>query len=316
MDILSYYYFTELCKDLNMSRTAERLYVSQQTISNHIQRMEEHYGTSLFHRKPSLSLTYAGKYALQFSQRLLREEKNLEDFLDDVEKKVKGVLRFGASSLRLNDSFPFVLPAFSALYPEVELRITASVSAHLEPMVLEGKLDLAIVLDNSHINPNLERFPFTEDSVFLCISDKLLKGKKDDAWKRKALGGVDLAECTDFPLCHTENRIGDIIRQFFVDEGIEPKIYMSSTDSNLSYLVGSLGVAGSFITHNRLVNVRKELPPDMNIFPLRIKGRPVVQKLILIRRRDRYASEPMKYFMKLLQDSAHEMASVDIARIS
>ena len=112
MDILSYYYFAELCKDLNMSRTAERLYVSQQTISNHIQRMEEHYGTRLFYRKPSLSLTYAGKYALQFSQRLLREEKNLEDFLDDVEKKVKGILNFGASSLRLNDSLPFVMPAF------------------------------------------------------------------------------------------------------------------------------------------------------------------------------------------------------------
>ena len=92
MDVLSYYYFTELCKDLNMNRTAERLFVSQQTISNHIQRLEEHYGTRLFYRKPALSLTYAGEYALQFSLRLLREQHNLEEFLNDVGKKGKGIM--------------------------------------------------------------------------------------------------------------------------------------------------------------------------------------------------------------------------------
>ena len=39
-----------------------------------------------------------------------------------------------------------------------------------------------------------------------------------------------------------------------------------------------------------------------------------MQKLIMIRRKDRYASEAMKYFMQLLQESAGEMERVSIAR--
>ena len=47
MDLTSLYYFQELSKDLNMTKTAERLYISQQTLSNHIQRLEQYYGTKL-----------------------------------------------------------------------------------------------------------------------------------------------------------------------------------------------------------------------------------------------------------------------------
>ena len=54
MELNSLYYFSELAKDLNMTRTAQRLYISQQTLSNHIARLEDYYGTRLFNRKPSL----------------------------------------------------------------------------------------------------------------------------------------------------------------------------------------------------------------------------------------------------------------------
>ena len=37
MDLTSLYYFSELAKDLHMTRTANRLFISQQTLSNHIQ---------------------------------------------------------------------------------------------------------------------------------------------------------------------------------------------------------------------------------------------------------------------------------------
>ena len=63
MDLTSLYYFQELSKDLNMTRTAQRLYISQQTLSNHIQRLEQYYGVQLLYRKPALALTCAGDRA-------------------------------------------------------------------------------------------------------------------------------------------------------------------------------------------------------------------------------------------------------------
>lgn len=60
MNLQSLYYFSELAKTLHMTQTAERSFISQQNLSNHIQRLENYYGVKLFERKPRLQLTYAG----------------------------------------------------------------------------------------------------------------------------------------------------------------------------------------------------------------------------------------------------------------
>lgn len=100
MDLISLYYFQELSKDLNMTRTAQRLYISQQTLSNHIHRLEQHYGCPLLYRKPTLSLTCAGEFVLSFAQVVRKEERNLEDILSDIEQQERGTLKLGAGSQR------------------------------------------------------------------------------------------------------------------------------------------------------------------------------------------------------------------------
>ena len=47
MNLISYYYFIEIAKDLHITRTAERLFISQQNLSNHLARLESHYGIEL-----------------------------------------------------------------------------------------------------------------------------------------------------------------------------------------------------------------------------------------------------------------------------
>ena len=138
MDLTSLYYFQELSKDLNMTKTAERLYISQQTLSNHIQRLEQYYGTKLFYRKPSLSLTCAGEFVLSFAQVVGKEERNLKDILSDVEHQERGTLRFGASMARGTQFLPIILPAFQRRYPRVEVRFVEGLSANLEKKIANG----------------------------------------------------------------------------------------------------------------------------------------------------------------------------------
>ena len=52
MNFLHLKYFLLVAEELNITRAAERLYISQQSLSNHIQRLEQYYGTKLFYRKP------------------------------------------------------------------------------------------------------------------------------------------------------------------------------------------------------------------------------------------------------------------------
>ena len=54
MSLLGFEYFAVAAREENISRAAEKLFVSQQSLSAHIKRLEEQYGVQLFERKPSL----------------------------------------------------------------------------------------------------------------------------------------------------------------------------------------------------------------------------------------------------------------------
>lgn len=173
MDIESLYYFSELSKSLNMTHTANRLYISQQTLSNHIQRLENFYGTPLFYRKPKLSLTSAGTEVLKFADMVIINHQNLKDTLSDMSKEERGTIRFSSSALRLSTCFSAVLPKFHERYPLVDFQITEAVTSKLVPLLTSNDLDLGIIAySDSH--PEIEQKLLLNDKLYLCVSEKLL----------------------------------------------------------------------------------------------------------------------------------------------
>lgn len=302
MDLISLYYFSELAKDLHMTRTANRLFISQQTLSNHIQRLEEYYGAKLFHRKPALALTMAGEFVLGFADVVNKEQVNLKDILSDIAQQEWGVLRFGASALRLNMCLPAVLPEFSARYPNVELRITDTVTTQLEPLVLDGSLDFAITL-NGEEHSKLVTHELMDDQVYLCVADSLLRkyyGENAQQLKERAIRGADVKDFAELPFCIFDNRMGRQINQCFDAANVVPRVYIASTYTQVGTTVCFQRLAACFISQMSLVSQRRDIPADINIFPLYYKGQPLIQRLSLIRMKDRYLSHYSKFFLEQL----------------
>lgn len=302
MDLTSLYYFSELAKDLHMTRTANRLFISQQTLSNHIQRLEEHFGVKLLHRKPTLSLTYAGEHVLAFAERVGSEYTNLQDILADVEHQERGAISFGASSMRMNTCLPYILPEFTARYPHVELRLTDALSSQLESMVLDGQLDFALILPDEP-NARLINRHLLHDQVYLCVPDPLLKeyfGEGAEPLKFKALGGANVADFAALPFCMHENRLGHKLMECFEEAGSTPNIYLTSADTRITSTMCFQGVAACFATHMRLINRKADIPDNINIFPVYHHEQPLSQRLSLIRRKDRYLPHYARFFLELL----------------
>ena len=316
MDIVSLYYFSELARDMHMTHTASRLFISQQTLSNHIQRLEDYFGAQLLYRKPGLSLTTAGEFVLGFAEVVLKEQTNLKDILSDIVQQERGVLRFGASTLRLNMCLPAVLPKFSARYPNVSLRITDTVTTQLEPLVLDNSLDFAITL-NGNEHPKLVSTLLMNDQVYLCVADSLIHkyyGDKAGDLKNKAAKGAYVENFSLLPFCIFENRMGHQINQCFEDARITPHRYLTSTYTQIGTTVCFQRLAACFCSQMSLVSLRKELPQDINIFPLYYKGQPLTQILSLIRLKDRYLAHYSKYFLDLLFQYFSEIERIQMER--
>ncbi|MDR1915479.1 MAG: LysR family transcriptional regulator, partial [Synergistaceae bacterium] len=234
MDISSLHYFVELCKDLNMTKTADRLYTSQQTLSNHIQRVEEHYGIKLFDRRPTLRLTIAGREVLSFAERLLAEEKNLKSILSDVVNLDRGEIVIGASSPRSNAYLPQILPSFTKTYPNVQIILVDKTSDQLEKLVLKNELDFAFCVNAAINQRNFVAEAMLNDLIYFCVSDKLLYkhyGDRTESIKKKALPGAYMADFSELPFLTimANNRLGQCIHACFQEAGYTPHSYMMAT---------------------------------------------------------------------------------------
>lgn len=318
MDLTSLYYFTELAKDLHMTRTAERLFISQQTLSNHIARLESHYGAELFYRKPRLSLTPAGEYLLASALSMLKEETNLRDILSDIENQERGLLRFGASTIRMNSSLPRILPRFSERYPKVEIRLTDTISSELTELVLNGQLDLAVTVSDKS-NARLTEEKLLDDQVYLCVADPLLYryyGDEAEALKLRSRHGASVADFSKLPFCMLQNRVGELIYECFDEAHVTPWPYITSTYTQISATVCFQRLAAAFVPRVCLAGIVSSIPYDLNIFPLLHRGTPLTQQVNLIHLKDRYLPRPFNYFRELLHEYYRDVGCVGLERVA
>lgn len=318
MDLTTLYYFSELAKDLHITRTAERLFISQQTLSNHILRLEEHYDTKLLIRKPVMALTYAGEQLLNFAHSVLREEQDLIDILADIRHEERGVIRLGASSLRINSFLPSVLSDFTHRYPNVELQLTDEQSRQLEQMILRGELDIAVsILDEE--GPHITRIPLMTDQIYLCVSEQLLHryyGNQAEALKQRSMNGADLSDFSLLPFCMYNNRMGETIQKCFQRAGISPKICTTSPYLQIGTSIGLNGLAASFATKISLLNFQEAATKNINIFPLIMESKPVQQDIFLIHYKDRYLPSYMRYFITLTEAYFKKVLELSMERLA
>ena len=113
MDTASLYYFTEAAKDLNFTQTANRLFLSQQNLSNHIARMETLLDCKLFQRKPKLELTYEGELFLSYAKEAVVSEGNIIATLKSIQNENAGELRIGITTPRASIIVPEMIDTAS-----------------------------------------------------------------------------------------------------------------------------------------------------------------------------------------------------------
>ena len=318
MDLISLYYFQELAGELHMTRTAQRLFISQQTLSNHIRRMEEELGVPLFKRKPALSLTLAGELLLSFAQKVNRDYSRLLDALSDIEGQERGMLRLGGSTFRLNACLPELLPAFTKRYPQVEIRVTDAISSKLEPMVLEGALDFAVVLSGTE-NPALLSRHLIHDQIYLCVSDRLLEeyyGKDAQGLKQRAKNGAFVQDFERIPFCLMSNRMGQMLKACFDEAGVIPRVYSKSTYTQFGLSMCEKGLAACVASQMNLLGQLPRLSRDINIFPLRGREGLLALPLSLIQRKERALPLYARYFLDLLTQYFFQVEETPLGRVS
>ncbi len=317
MDFESLYYFVEAAKDLHITMTAKRLFMSQQTLSNYIMRLERHYGVKLFHRKPKLELTSAGKEMLKFAEKVYQAENNLKGIYADTIQSDSGEITVGASSPRSNYYLPEVLRKFSEKYPNVTINLIDKTSSELEKFVQNNQVDFAVAIDSDMTKLNAHVKSTHIDPVYFCVSDRLLyKFYGDEMYelKEKSIKGADLKNFSKLPFLtiYPQTRLGKKINECFQNAGYAPKSYLNATYTTIMVPLCNAALAGCFTSHMNISRWKSMIKDDVNIFPLLNNEEPVTLTLRVIYNKQHYLNHHCRYFLEVLNE---EISAIKIQKL-
>ncbi|WP_405792806.1 LysR family transcriptional regulator [Streptomyces sp. NBC_01506] len=140
-------YFVAVAETLHFTRAAERVHVSQPSLSQQIRALEKELGAELFGRaRGNVALTDAGEALLPTARRILADAETARHEVQELVQLRRGRVRLGAPPSLCTGLLPEVLRAFHDRHPGIELLIEESGSHDLVRELARGALDFALVV--------------------------------------------------------------------------------------------------------------------------------------------------------------------------
>lgn len=239
MELRTLHYFTVVARELNITRAAEKLNMSQPPLSNQIKSLEEELGVRLFVRgKRHLELTEEGAL-------LLRRAVQILDLTDKTRQELASLRNGMTGTVYLSmveGQAPFLaakwIAGFREEFPLVRYNLWNGSSDDVLDRLRKGLADLAIIAapyDTEH----LEGFPVGHEPwAAMFHPDHPLARAEGDS--------VSLASLVGEPLIvpSRKSRI-ESIRRWFGEIGAEPRILCEMSNYMDAAALASQGVGVS-----------------------------------------------------------------------
>lgn len=275
MNLKSIKYFLITAEEMNFTRAAERLYISQQALSSHIQRLEAEYHVQLFQRKPVLRLTPEGEQMVFYGKRIRDADRNMQAAFSDISVNCRGTLRIGIPRLRSNVFFPDMWKYYHPAHPNISIELMDGRSIYLDELLQAGKLDLYLGV-NVPANSGQYQIELAKESIHCCFSKELLMRYYPDTWqqllKRFREEGVDLEHIIRLPFSTLRqgNKLRNELETFFSTHQ-KPDIVFECDQQELIYDFAKSGGGAGLLSPILFYQYRRELSQLKDtffVFPL------------------------------------------------
>ena len=154
----------------SFTRAAERLYVSQPAVTNAIRALEDELGIQLFDRSQKQALlTMEGTIFRKHVEQLMNGISNTLEEINSLKNLSSGVLRLGLTPLGGIPACVLLIKNFIESYPNINVSIYESNTETLQKLLIEDKLDIAIVFSGCE-NNSITYIELAKQELTLCCN--------------------------------------------------------------------------------------------------------------------------------------------------
>lgn len=137
--------FISVYENQSISKAAERLYITQPSLTRTIQNIETQVGTQLFKRtREGLKPTVAGNIYMETAMRMIEMYRELELKLSLASSDSIGRITVGTNFFLGSCVLPEVVAEFEKKYKNIEITIVEGISSEIENEIIKGIVDIGI----------------------------------------------------------------------------------------------------------------------------------------------------------------------------
>ena len=251
MDFKQLEVFVAVSKHQSFSKAARELFLTQPTVSSHIQNLEKELDTILVNRNnKNITLTRSGEILYEHAIYILNNCKKAIYDIKEYAGKIEGIIDIACSSIPETYILPDFLNNFSISYPDVKFSISHYDSQYAISEILNERVSFGLVGSKVN-NPQIEYIDLIDDELVLITPYKLNLPTNN--------GKIDLNELYDLKFIMrkegsgTRNLILNTLKenQFSIDR-LNVVAHVESNESIKEMVKLGLGV--SFISYTSCIN--------------------------------------------------------------
>ena len=305
-------YVYEVYKERSFSKAAQKLYISQPSLSAMVKRAEQRVGSPIFDRSTSpIGLTQIGLEYIRAAEQMMELEDGFRQYLSDAGQCLTGSLAIGGTTFFTSYILPPLISAFSARYPAVEIRVNEAHTVLLEKELADGMLDL--IVDNYTFDPDIYgRESFQGEHLLLTVPAGSLVNETAAAFRlsagdirsgRHLRGGtpavpLELFREEPFLLLKEGNDTRIRAEKLCARAHFKPKARLLLDQQLTAYNLACYGMGSAFIS-DTLVN---HVPSVASVWFYKLEDELSQREICFYYKRSRYLTRVVREFMKTVQE--------------
>lgn len=286
MDTQNLRAFSLVAESQSFSLAAQELHLTQPAVSKRVALLEQALGTPLFDRiGRSISLTEAGIALLPHAKIVHQQLLAAEQSVRDLSGEVSGRLRLATSHHIGLHRLPPVLSSFNTDCPAVQIDIEFMDSEQAYELVMQGKVELAVVtLAPTAEDCLITRTIWTDPLDFLVAREHQLADT----------GGSSLVQLSHCPaiLPGLNTYTGQIVKTLFDRHALKLQVSMATNYLETIRMMASVGLGWTVLPRSM---------KDASLVALDIEGIAIERTLGLVYHRDRSLSRAAKAFIESME---------------
>lgn len=285
--------FIEVINMRNISKAAEKLFITQPAVSKQLQILEKDFGAILVKKNGrEIIPTEEGIMLYKYAINLLNEENKIYSHIRNDEDKLTGELFIYTSSLPADYYIHDLVIGFSKIYPEITYNIIKADSKAVYNFIEDGLTSFGFT-GAVYKNKKIKNLCIAEDEVILVASEK----KYNELINKKIT--LDILLKQDFiirekgsaTLQTFENHINK--KNLKLDD-FKIKIQAEDNEIIKTFVKNDMGVGViSRIAVEREIN-------EGQVFPLSVEGLELKRQLYYVYHEDRYFSKIEERFKQYI----------------